>query len=251
MPVGETTELYKMEFWTDSFAALKRTKEQSSKTFAYTKAEQESDFVTHTDTIYIKAYQWSPVMGWGHPLIETIFVDSRTQADNYDDVLLALSPASYWKLDGTGTSQTDAGSLANTATCSGSPSYSQPGMLLGNYGSSIYFPSSSYMQAPYVATYAWSNYVSVSVIVRPEKLSGYLWHLGRFDNISWYGLAVSVGSTGKLSVTYNYYSTADTKTTAEDIIVADEKVHLVFVFTSVQMKVYKNSVLVSTLALNN
>lgn len=69
-PVGETTEAYEAEVWTTDFATLKRTiTGLSSPTFSYTNAQQNADFGVGQNSLGIKWYKMSPVVGRGHPLV--------------------------------------------------------------------------------------------------------------------------------------------------------------------------------------
>lgn len=82
-PLGETTEAYEAEIWTDDFATLKRTVTGlTSPTLTYTSAQQTTDFGMVMGSLGVKWYQMSPVVGRGHPL-SGVLVNPVSQIDPY------------------------------------------------------------------------------------------------------------------------------------------------------------------------
>lgn len=73
VPLGETSESYECEIWDSSYSTLKRTLTATTNEFDYTAAHQTSDFGSERDTLYVKAYQLSSVVGRGWPLVGSIY----------------------------------------------------------------------------------------------------------------------------------------------------------------------------------
>ncbi|MCY1545670.1 hypothetical protein D9M68_816220 [compost metagenome] len=69
-PVGETSEAYEVDVM--SGASVKRTISVSSPAFAYTAADQVTDFGSAQSTITFRIYQLSEVVGRGYPLEVTL-----------------------------------------------------------------------------------------------------------------------------------------------------------------------------------
>ena len=74
VPLGETSEQYEIEIWDSSYSTLKRTKTGlSSLSAAYPSSEQIVDFGVNQETLYVKAYQLSSVVGRGDPLVASVY----------------------------------------------------------------------------------------------------------------------------------------------------------------------------------
>lgn len=72
-PLGETSESYEVEVWSSGYSALKRTiTGLASASATYTAAQQIADFTAVQQTLYLKIYQVSSVMGRGYPLIASL-----------------------------------------------------------------------------------------------------------------------------------------------------------------------------------
>lgn len=66
--LGETTEAYEVDFFTDStYTTVKRTVTASTTTCGYTNAQQVTDFGAVQGDIFWKTYQMSAVVGRGYP----------------------------------------------------------------------------------------------------------------------------------------------------------------------------------------
>lgn len=73
VPLGESTELYDIEVWDDTYTTLIRSATGlTSPTWTYTAAMQATDMIDVPSTLGIKLYQVSPLVGRGHPTIETV-----------------------------------------------------------------------------------------------------------------------------------------------------------------------------------
>jgi hypothetical protein len=73
VPVGETSESYELEVWNSTYATLKRTfSGLTSPSATYTAVQQVSDFGLNQETLYLKWYQLSSVVGRGVPLTQSI-----------------------------------------------------------------------------------------------------------------------------------------------------------------------------------
>jgi len=74
MPLGETSELYDVEIWDATYSTLKRTISGLTSALAtYSSAEQIADFGANQETLYLKIYQRSSVVGRGYPLQASIY----------------------------------------------------------------------------------------------------------------------------------------------------------------------------------
>jgi hypothetical protein len=73
VPVGETSESYDIEIYSDgAFTTLKRTLTTTTPTAIYTSANQVTDFGSNQATLNLKIYQNSSSVGRGYPLATTI-----------------------------------------------------------------------------------------------------------------------------------------------------------------------------------
>lgn len=73
VPLGETSELYEVEFWDATYATLKRTVSGlTTPSCPYSSANQVADFGVTQSTLYPKARQVSSVAGRGHALSQSI-----------------------------------------------------------------------------------------------------------------------------------------------------------------------------------
>ncbi len=74
MPLGETSELYDVEIWDATYSTLKRTIiGLTSASASYSSADQVADFGANQETLYLKIYQISSVVGRGYPLQTSIY----------------------------------------------------------------------------------------------------------------------------------------------------------------------------------
>lgn len=72
-PLGESSEAYEVEIWNSTYTTLKRTiTGLSAAACAYTSAQQIADFGSNQETLYVKVYQVSSVVGRGYPLTASI-----------------------------------------------------------------------------------------------------------------------------------------------------------------------------------
>ena len=72
-PTGEAPLTWDVEFWSAGYSTLKRTQTGlSSAVAAYTAAQQNTDFAAQQETLYLKIYPVSPVVGRGYPLVTSI-----------------------------------------------------------------------------------------------------------------------------------------------------------------------------------
>jgi hypothetical protein len=73
VPLNETTEVYDLEIWDSTWSTIKRTVTAlTSPSYAYTGAQQFSDFGAYPSSFNIKVYQVSAVVGRGFPGIATV-----------------------------------------------------------------------------------------------------------------------------------------------------------------------------------
>jgi hypothetical protein len=114
VPIGETTELYDIEFYSDAtYTVLKRSYlGLTTPTATYTSANQVTDFGANQIDFFIKIYQVSSVVGRGTPL-------TTAQYKEY-------SPDTYWV------------------------SKAKPGVLLTKSNRVAYFPPASTLPQPWV-----------------------------------------------------------------------------------------------------
>ena len=69
MPLGEDTESYEIDIFSDSsYSTVVRTIASSTPTAPYTAAQQSADGLTPGNTIYARVYQRSATVGRGYPL---------------------------------------------------------------------------------------------------------------------------------------------------------------------------------------
>lgn len=69
VPLGETTESYEVDVYADgTYTTVVRTLTSASETAAYTAAQQTSDGLTPGNTLYVRVYQLSALVGRGYPL---------------------------------------------------------------------------------------------------------------------------------------------------------------------------------------
>lgn len=90
-PIGETTEAYEVEIWTENHAALKRTLTGLSSPLAtYTKADQITDFGVEPETVAVKIYPLSPTVGRGYPLATSLTTHVVQSDPHFADVGLLM-----------------------------------------------------------------------------------------------------------------------------------------------------------------
>jgi len=66
--LGETTEAYELDIFTDNtYTTVKRTITATSPNCLYTSAQQVADFGSNQATVYAKVYQMSSIVGRGYP----------------------------------------------------------------------------------------------------------------------------------------------------------------------------------------
>ena len=66
--LGETTEAYELDIFTDNtYTTVKRTITATTQTCLYTSAQQVADFGSNQATVYAKVYQMSSIVGRGYP----------------------------------------------------------------------------------------------------------------------------------------------------------------------------------------
>jgi len=104
-PLGETAESYDVEVWSSGFTSLLRTfSGLSSASTTYTQAQQVTDFTTPQDTLRLRVYQNSSVVGRGYygqatvtvplvddPYIAYRFLATRMQGTNGSTTFTDLS----------------------------------------------------------------------------------------------------------------------------------------------------------------
>lgn len=129
--LGETTEAYELDIFTDNtYTTVKRTITATSPNCLYTSAQQVTDFGSNQSTVYAKVYQMSSVVGRGYPLqVElsapggpgytvTITVPAASVSSNLTDFPLSLDLSlmstawwnSLWYRDGRDVRCFDSGS---------------------------------------------------------------------------------------------------------------------------------------------
>lgn len=126
-PIGETTEAYELEIWTENHAALKRTLTGlSSPSATYVKADQITDFGVEPETVAIKIYPLSPTVGRGYPLVTSLTTHVVQSDPHWADVglLLHMDGADNGTTftDQTGKTVTVTGAVTKTNTFRFSPS---------------------------------------------------------------------------------------------------------------------------------
>lgn len=74
LPLGETSEAYEVDIYTDgTYTTVKRTLSSLiSATAAYTSAQQVTDFGSNQATLYLKIYQLSAIVGRGYALTQSL-----------------------------------------------------------------------------------------------------------------------------------------------------------------------------------
>ena len=92
VPLGEATEAYEVDIFSDaSFATRLRTISASSATCTYTAAQQTADFGAQQNTIYAKVYQLSAVVGRGQPASATFVAAGNDLYWAYVSLLMPLT----------------------------------------------------------------------------------------------------------------------------------------------------------------
>lgn len=254
-PSGETVESWELEIWNSAFSTLKRTiSGLSAPSAAYSSADQITDWGFNQDTLYVRWYRLSPLVGRGYPLQGTITRLFRSSGANYSPAILALNPLLYYKMDGNTTTFADSSTTGNTATGSASGiTYQQPSLLSGaTPGYSITTTISGYISSPRLA--AMDGAYTAIVIFKCSSLaaSSVLFHKG--DN----GIGGQQGhhiyieaTTGKLRVRHFNGSWSDL-VTWNAITSLNEKIWLAVVYDgATSFKVYKNGAFVQEITLPN
>jgi len=254
-PSGETVESWELEIWNSAFSTLKRTiSGLSAPSAAYSSADQITDWGFNQDTLYVRWYRLSPLVGRGYPLQGTITRLFRSSGANYSQAILALNPLLYYKMDGNTTTFADSSTTGNTATGSASGiTYQQPSLLSGaTPGYSIATTAAGYVSSPRLA--AMDGAYTAIVIFKCSSLaaSSVLFHKG--DN----GIGGQQGhhiyieaTTGKLRVRHFNGSWSDLGTW-NAITAVNEKVWMAVVYDgATSFKVYKNGAFVQEITLPN
>jgi len=79
VPLGEASESYAVEIYSsNTYSTLKRTINAATATATYTASQQEADFGTVQDVLYVKVYQVSAVVGRGRALTGVITLSGDT-----------------------------------------------------------------------------------------------------------------------------------------------------------------------------
>lgn len=251
-PSGESVESWVIEIWDSSFATLKRTiADLAAPSASYSAADQVTDWGFIQETLYVRWYRLSAIVGRGHPLQGSITRLFRSSGANYSPSVLALSPLVYYKLDDATSSIIDSSASANTATASASGvSYQQPSLLSGaTPGYSLYMASSGYVTIPRLA--AMDGAYTAVALIKPAALQTlYLWHKGDYSAGN-QGHTVQLTAAGKLTV--EHFNTAFySVTTANPIIAPNEKAWIACVYDgATTFTIYKNGAAIQTLTLTN
>ena len=209
VPLEEPVESYDLEIYSDdTFATIEHSfLGLTSATATYTEAQQIADFGTRQDTLYVKIYQLSSVVGRGSALTQSIYIDQTPPADAYDDAVLALSPVLYLKMDNTTTAFTDSSTTASDGTGSATNiTYGETGLLSGNYGNSVYLTGGTsgegYINVPHRAGF--NGAFTVSFLFNLDGLYSnyYIFHHGDFSVSGDWGYAVGIDSSKCTTILY-------------------------------------------------
>lgn len=256
VPLEESIESYDLEIYSSgTFATLKRAfSGLLSPAATYTEAQQFSDFGLRQDTLYVKIYQLSSVVGRGTPLTQSIYINQVSPADGYDDAILLLSPSLYLKMDNTTTTFTDSSTTASDGTGAASNiTYGQPGLLTGNYGNCVSLTGGTtgagYISVPHRAGF--NGAFTVSYLFKLGALAGsyYMLHHGDFGVGGSQGFAVALDASRCVSVSF---FNGGWQGTTGVVPVCDVGVTSRLTFTydnATTFKIYKEGVLVETLTL--
>lgn len=114
VPLGETSESYEVDVYTSSaFTTVARTLTSSTSSVAYSASQQEADFGSVQDTLYVKIYQMSAIVGRGYPLTATLGADSGVDSFTADSLnpnpKVLLSAGDEWLACRDGSGQTSLG----------------------------------------------------------------------------------------------------------------------------------------------
>jgi hypothetical protein len=114
VPLGETSEAYEVDVYEDgTFAAVARTLSSSTSSVSYSASQQEADFGSVQDTLYVKIYQISATVGRGYPLTATLGADSGVESFTADSLnpnpKVLLSAGDEWLACRDGSGQTSLG----------------------------------------------------------------------------------------------------------------------------------------------
>ena len=256
VPLAETSESYEVDIYSDGdFDTLKRTLTGlTSPVAVYTEAQQLEDFGTRRDTLYLKVFQVSSVVGRGFPLTSSIYRFQTTPADGYDDLVLSLSPSLYLKMDGSTTTFVDSSTTASNATgASAGITYSQPGILTGDYGYCVTLAdgaSQGYISAPHRAGF--NGAFTVAMVLRPTSLSApskVIFHHGDYAVGGSQGWLVYFDTSGRVnfeifSGSYQYvYGTVS-------VVSANSTARVTLTYdNATTVKIFKDGAYVETLTL--
>jgi len=251
VPLGETAEAYEVELWNSGYTARKRLfSGLSNLDVSYPAADQITDWGSYPDTLYVRAYPLSSVIGRGYPLQTSLYRSIKTDGSGYDDAVLALSPLLYYKLEGNTTTVTDSGSAASNATASATGfTYQQPGLLTGGTGYSVNVAAPGLITSPRLA--AMDGAYSAAVICKPSSLSGGLGIYQKGDSSvgGQQGHIVSLLPNGKISVSLFNGSWLNA-TSSASAISDNEKAVFVFVYDgATNFKIFKNGSIFEALTL--
>jgi hypothetical protein len=114
VPLGETSESYEVDVYTNSaFTTVARTLTSSTSSVAYSATQQETDFGSVQDALYVKIYQMSATVGRGYPLTATLGADSGVDSFTADSLnpnpKVLLSAGDEWLACRDGSGQTSLG----------------------------------------------------------------------------------------------------------------------------------------------
>jgi hypothetical protein len=174
-------------------------------------------------------------------------------AVGYAQVVLADSPASYWRLGDliAGSSAADAGSGAVIGTYSGQLSRGMPGAVQGDNDSCVAFLN-GYVDMGNHYAYTGTSAFSCEAWIQLQKLppsgfvaciAGYFFASG--GNQGW---RFSVGAAGNIYFERYLNSVADQVTTANNYMPLGQWTHVVATYDGTNMKLYVNGSLIGTTA---
>lgn len=258
VPLEEAVESYDLEIYSDgTFNTIKRSfNSLLSASATYTEAQQLADFAVRQDTLYVKIYQLSPVVGRGAPLIQSIYIDQFSHSAAYDDAVLALSPALYLKMDNATNAFVDSSTTEGhgTGTSSGI-TYMQPGLLTDAWGNCVNLTSgasSGCIEVPNRAGF--NGAFTALILVKFSSLAdpNCLFHHGDSSLSGSQGYLIEVNDSGCVYVKHFDGSTWQTATGAVSVCAVGVTSWLAFTYNdATTFKIYKDGAFVETLTLSS
>ncbi|MBK8773094.1 MAG: hypothetical protein IPM06_22060 [Rhizobiales bacterium] len=174
-PLGESSESYEVEVWDSSYATIKRTiSGLTSATATYTSAQQVVDFGSNQETLYLRVYQLSSVVGRGYPLQSSLAMILSNDA-------FGLSVVLAMHMDGTNGSTTFTDLRGHVATANGNAQITTSSPKYGT-GSATFDGSGDYVVIPDATDLELgSDNLTIEFWIKTTQTLSYACPLGRDD----------------------------------------------------------------------